>query len=40
MVINLTKDNGTGKRVAHMRKSRYGTQDWRYFPEEEKIEKL
>jgi len=40
MVINLTRDKESGKRVAHMRKSRYGTQDWRYYPEENRIEKI
>lgn len=37
MVINLSRDKNTGRRVAHMRKSHYGTQEWRYFPEGDRI---
>lgn len=39
MVIDMTREKGSGKRVAHMRKSRYGTQDWHFYPEENRIEK-
>lgn len=40
IVINMVKEKETGKRVAIMRKNRYGTQGWKYYSVEDIVKRV